>query len=95
MEALRPKNESKEFFERLHSFSLYDQLEKRDGSIFTVIKDEGGELITNPKEVDARLIKVLEDLHGVLQPSLAPQPSTESRTMRPEKYLTGCRRTRE
>ena len=86
METLRPKNESKEFFERLHAFSLYDQLEKRDGSIVTVIKDERGELITNPSDIDTRLINILEELHGILQGEPGQATLTESHKRGPVGY---------
>jgi hypothetical protein len=67
MEDMRPKNKTKAFFDKLHSFSLYDQLEKRDGSVVSVIRKEDGNLETDREEIDKALIQVLREVHGEME----------------------------
>ena len=62
IEELRYSALSKEAFNTLKTICKYHLYEKRDGSIVNQILGENEEIITDPKQVSAILIEVLQDI---------------------------------
>jgi len=62
LEDRRFSNLSNEFFKYLKNAFKYDQIDKRDGSIISSIKDGNGNIITDPGEVNKQLLDTLKEL---------------------------------
>jgi len=62
MEDRRFSNLSKEFFKYLKKVFKYDQIDKRDGSLINVIKDDNNNLITSTDDVNKHLMETIKEL---------------------------------
>ena len=62
----------------------YDQIDKRDGSIISVIKDDSNKIITDPELVNKQLMLTMKELQLNLS---HPQPSNVEFPVLPEKTL--------
>ncbi len=84
LEDRRFSNLSKVFFNYAKKVFKYDCIDKKDGSIISVIKDENNLIITDPSEVNKQLILTMKELQEDISkptPRNLPFPILEDKTV--------------